>query len=120
MKEFPPPLISIIHKPTICCCIKDCRLISFPQVLANVGATENIGFEAALNLRVIDKKDFRWNSDLTFSTNSDKIVSLASGETKDVSNPDNALVVGEPVRAFYDYEADGCWSIDEADQAADI
>jgi hypothetical protein len=28
-------------------------------------------------------------------------------------------VVGEAVRAFYDYEADGCWSIAEADAAAE-
>jgi TonB-linked SusC/RagA family outer membrane protein len=90
----------------------------FPQVIENVGKTENIGLEATLNLRVIDNKDFSWNSDFSFSTNRDKIVSLASGETRDVSNKDLALVVGEPVRAFYDYEANGCWTIDEADQAA--
>ena len=46
--------------------------------------------------------------------NRDKIVSLASGETQDVSNPDQALIVGEPVLAFYGYEANGCWSIDDA------
>jgi hypothetical protein len=90
----------------------------YPQVLENVGKTENRGFEAALNLRIIEKKNFRWDSDITFSTNKDKIVSLASGETKDVSIPDNALIVGEPVRAFYNYEADGCWKIEEAAQAA--
>jgi hypothetical protein len=90
----------------------------YPQVLENVGKTENTGFEAAMNFRIIEKKDFSWNSDITFSTNRDKIVSLASGETKDVSIPDNALIVGEPVRAFYNYEAAGCWRIDEADQAA--
>jgi TonB-dependent starch-binding outer membrane protein SusC len=86
----------------------------YPQVLANVGATENRGFEAALNLRVIESKDFSWSSDITYSMNRDKITSLASGETQDVSNPDQALIVGEPVRAFYGYEANGCWSIDEA------
>jgi TonB-dependent starch-binding outer membrane protein SusC len=86
----------------------------YPQVLANVGKTENRGFEASLNLRVIDNKDFSWSSDITFSINRDKIVSLASGETQDVSNPDLALIVDEPVRAFYGYEADGCWSIAEA------
>ena len=86
----------------------------YPQVLANVGKTENRGFEAALNLRIIESKNFSWSSDITYSMNRDKITSLASGETQDVSNPDQALIVGEPVRAFYGYEADGCWSIDEA------
>lgn len=90
----------------------------YPQVLANVGETENIGFETALNLRPIERQNVRWQTDLTFSTNRDRIVALSSGETRDVSRPDNALVVGEPVRAFYDYEADGCWSIAEAEEAA--
>jgi hypothetical protein len=66
----------------------------FPQVLENVGNTENIGLEAALNFRVIAKKDFSWNSDITFSTNKDKILSLATGQIKDVSIPNAALIVG--------------------------
>ncbi len=89
----------------------------YPQVLENVGTTENRGFEASITMRVIEKSDFSWVSDLTYSMNRDKIVSLASGEARDVSNPDQALIVGEPVRAFYNYEADGCWSIAEADAA---
>jgi hypothetical protein len=90
----------------------------YPQVLANVGETQNIGFEASVGARVIETSDFLWSSDLTFSINRDKIVALASGADRDVSIPDNALVVGEPVRAFYNYEADGCWTIAEASEAA--
>jgi hypothetical protein len=65
-------------------------------------------------LHIISTKDFSWSSDITYSINRDKIVSLASGEAQDVSNPNQALIVGEPVRAFYGYEANGCWSIDDA------
>ncbi|MHC1704218.1 MAG: SusC/RagA family TonB-linked outer membrane protein [Tenuifilaceae bacterium] len=90
----------------------------YPQVLANVGETENRGFELGLNYRVLEGKDFSWITNLSYSQNRDKIVSLASGATQDVSNPDEALIVGEPVRSFYGYEADGCWSIDEAATAA--
>ncbi|HEX2394974.1 MAG TPA: TonB-dependent receptor [Bacteroidales bacterium] len=90
----------------------------YPQVLANVGETENTGFEVSLNIRAIEQADFRWQTDLAFSTNRDRIVALSSGEVRDVSRPETALVVGEPVRAFYDYEADGCWSIAEAETAA--
>jgi hypothetical protein len=90
----------------------------YPQVLANVGETENLGFEASISARVIETNDFLWSSDFTFSTNRDKILALASGEDRDVSIPNNALVVGEPVRAFYNYEADGTWSIAEAARAA--
>ncbi|HUW92083.1 MAG TPA: TonB-dependent receptor [Bacteroidales bacterium] len=90
----------------------------YPQVLANVGETENIGFEASVSSRIIQTGNFVWSSDMTFSTNRNRIVSLASGAEQDVSIPDNALVVGEPVRAFYNYEADGCWSIAEAATSA--
>ncbi len=86
----------------------------YPQVLANVGSTENRGIELAFNVRIIDKKDFSWTSDISYSINRDKIVSLASGESQDVSNYNQALIVGQPVFSFYGYEADGCWSIDEA------
>jgi TonB-linked SusC/RagA family outer membrane protein len=89
----------------------------YPQVLENVGNTENRGFEAALSFRAIEETNFSWVTDLTFSLNRDKIVSLASGESRDVSNPAQALIVGEPVRAFYNYEANGCWSISEASTA---
>jgi|WetSurSiteA1Bulk_404760.scaffolds.fasta_scaffold05009_2 TonB-dependent starch-binding outer membrane protein SusC len=90
----------------------------YPQVLANVGETENKGIEVTMNFRVIEKKDLRWQADVAFSANRDKIVALASGEERDISNPEQALVVGEPVRAFYNYEADGCWGLDETELAA--
>ena len=90
----------------------------YPQVLENVGETENKGLEASLGFKVINTKDFSWNSDFVYSMNRDKLIALASGETQDVSNEDEALVVGEPVSAFYGYEADGCWSIADAATAA--
>jgi TonB-linked SusC/RagA family outer membrane protein len=83
----------------------------YPQVMTNIGETENRGFEAALNFRILETKDFSWTADLTYSMNRDKILSLASGATQDVSNPDQALIVGNPVFAFYGYEANGCWSV---------
>ena len=33
----------------------------YPQVLANVGETENIGFEASVSARVIETTDFLWS-----------------------------------------------------------
>lgn len=83
----------------------------YPQVLSNIGKTENKGFEVAVNARLIQSKNFSWSTDLTYSMNKDKIVALSSGEQRDISNPDAALIVGEPVRAFYNYEADGTWSV---------
>ncbi len=91
---------------------------TYPQVITNIGETENKGIEIALNARIVNTNDFSWTTDFTYAANRDKIVSLASGLDRDVSNPNEALVVGEPVRAFYHYESDGIWSIDEATEAA--
>ncbi|WP_320053768.1 TonB-dependent receptor [uncultured Acetobacteroides sp.] len=90
---------------------------AYPQVLTNVGTTENRGIEATLNIRAIEKHDFSWNTNFSFSMNRDKIVELASGAHQDLSLPGMALIVGKAARAFYDYEADGCWSIAEAAKA---
>jgi TonB-linked SusC/RagA family outer membrane protein len=90
----------------------------YPQVLANVGETENKGFEVGLNAKVIQGKDFAWSTTINYSLNRDKIVSLASGASQDISNPDQALIVGSPVRSFYGYEANGCWSIADTATAA--
>jgi TonB-dependent starch-binding outer membrane protein SusC len=89
----------------------------YPQVLANVGETRNTGFEAAVNVKVINRDDLTWSSDISYSLNRDEITKLASGLDQDVSQPDMALKVGEAVRSFYGYEADGCWSIAEAEEA---
>ncbi|MDR0412798.1 MAG: TonB-dependent receptor [Dysgonamonadaceae bacterium] len=84
----------------------------------NVGSTENKGIEVALNTRNVDAKDFKWSSDWAFSLNRDKITSLASGLKQDISDSDRALIVGEPVLAFYDYETLGAWGTGEAAEAA--
>ncbi len=84
----------------------------------NVGSTENKGIEVSLNTTNIKSKDFQWTSDWSFSLNRDKILSLVGDLTQDISNPETALMVGKPVRAFYDYETLGAWGTDEADQAA--
>ena len=90
----------------------------YPQSLENVGETENKGFEIALVGRIFDRKDFEWTTDLSFSMNRDKITSLSSGESQNFANQDQALKVGEPVRSFLGYKADGTWSIAEKDAAA--
>ena len=90
----------------------------YPQVLANVGATENKGIEVTLNTRVLDKQDFKWDINWSYALNRDKVKTLASGQLRDVSNPSQALVVDAPVNSFYNYTADGCWSIAEATEAA--
>ncbi len=47
----------------------------------NAGEIKNYGFEAQLNLVPVKSKNFTWNTDINFSTNRSKVVSLSDGLT---------------------------------------
>jgi TonB-linked SusC/RagA family outer membrane protein len=81
----------------------------YSSVLENVGATQNIGVEIGLttqNLR--NYHGLGWESDFAWSTNKNKIVSLASGLTADVGN---LRWVGQPINVYYDYKYVGLWQM---------
>ena len=80
----------------------------FNNVLGNVGEIENSGIEVSLNSVNVNKGDFRWSSNLTFTANDDKVVKLAGGLTEDIGN---ARFVGESVRAYYTYKFEGIWQL---------
>lgn len=75
---------------------------------ANIGATENKGFELSLNGTIIDNKNgWTWEAGFNFYTNNNKLVSLASGQTRDEAN---WWFVGHNINAIYDYEKIGLWT----------
>jgi TonB-dependent starch-binding outer membrane protein SusC len=87
---------------------------------ANIGATQNKGFELSLNGLIInDKNGWTWEAGLNFYTNQNKLVSLASGQTRDEAN---WWFVGHNINAIYDYERLGLWtdSKDSADNHMNI
>lgn len=81
----------------------------------NVGKTENKGVELVINTENFNTKDFSWNTDYTFTLNREKIVELADGTTRDISN---GWFVGYPIKTFYGLEKLGIWQLNEADEAA--
>ena len=85
----------------------------FTSVLSNIGATQNRGLEIGLSTVNIDSKNgFKWQTDLSFYINREKIVSLSTGKHDD---PQNAWFIGKPLTVFYDYEKIGIWQTkDEA------
>ncbi len=88
----------------------------FTQVVANIGQIENKGVELTLNTANIVKKDFGWNSTLTFTKNNNKLLQLYGGsQTVDKGNK---LFVGYPIRANFEYKFDGIWQTSEKDLAA--
>ncbi len=82
---------------------------------ANIGATENKGFEFTLNATLIDNGDWNWTAGLNLYTNHNKLVALADGSDR---NEGNAWFVGYPINCLYDYEYDGLWN--EGDPYMDI
>ena len=78
----------------------------------NVGSTQNKGFELALNGIIVDNKNgWTWEAGVNLYRNVNKVVSLASGQTRDESN---WLFVGHPLNVIFDYQRTGIWQADEA------
>jgi len=90
--------------------------LGFGAVTANVGKIQNRGVEITLNSVNIQKENFRWSTNLNFSTNHNEILELYGGTvTEDKAN---RLFVGESLRSNFYYEFDGIWQLDEKDEAA--
>lgn len=82
---------------------------------ANIGSMENKGFEFTLNTVNISNRDFQWRTNITFSLNRNKVVSMNSenafidksyqsgGQTDIITR----TAVGQSVSQFYGYKAIG-------------
>lgn len=78
---------------------------------ANIGETQNKGFELSLNGVIIDNPDgFNWEAGLNFYSNQNELVALASGQERDEGNN---WFVGNPINVIFDYERVGIWQEDD-------
>lgn len=76
--------------------------------MANVGKTQNKGFEFSLNGTILDNYNgWTWDAGFNIYTNKNKLVALASGQTRDEGN---AWFVGHNIDAIYDYKKIGLWT----------
>lgn len=81
-------------------------MLGFGTALQNIGEVKNTGWEFALNSVNLDKKDFRWTTDLNLSTIRGEVVRLGpSGDP--IINGGNITRIGQPVGMFYGWIADG-------------
>lgn len=74
---------------------------------ANIGTTQNKGFELSLNGTILNKNGIVWEAGVNFYTNKNKLVSLASGQTRDEAN---WWFVGHNINAIFDYKKIGLWN----------
>ncbi|WP_170113518.1 TonB-dependent receptor [Mucilaginibacter yixingensis] len=89
-------------------------LNGFTSLTDNVGSVNNKGIEIALNTVNIKTDNFSWNTSLNFASNSNKIVSLSDGSTRDEAN---GWFVGQPVGVVWTYDQVGYWGENEAAEA---
>jgi TonB-linked SusC/RagA family outer membrane protein len=75
--------------------------------MANVGETQNKGFEFSLNGTILDNLNgWTWTAGVNLYSNNNKIVSLASGNLKDEGN---AWFVGHSINVIYAPKKIGLW-----------
>ncbi|WP_051907744.1 SusC/RagA family TonB-linked outer membrane protein [Flavimarina sp. Hel_I_48] len=83
---------------------------------ANIGETQNKGFEVSLNGTIIDNPEgVSWDLGVNLYSNQNELVALASGQERDEGN---SWFVGSPINVIFDYERIGLWQ--EGDPYLDI
>ncbi|TPN81755.1 SusC/RagA family TonB-linked outer membrane protein [Aquimarina algicola] len=71
-------------------------------ILTNAISIETTGFQAGLNVSVVNKRNFKWNSTFNFSTFESDIASIANGLDIPLGN-NHILREGAPVGAFFGF-----------------
>ena len=87
----------------------------FTSILSNVGESKGRGIEIALNALAVKTKDFSWDINASYTHSKDELKKLADGMDKNVTGT-TALIVGQPLSIYYDYETTGCWGVGEYEQ----
>lgn len=90
-------------------------LNGYNSILQNIGTTQNRGVEFTLNSVNIDKRNFKWKTNLVFSLNRNKILDLDGTKTDDLAN---RRFIGKPMNVYYDVRQAGIWQEWEKDEAA--
>jgi TonB-dependent starch-binding outer membrane protein SusC len=81
------------------------------SITSNIGETQNKGFELSLRGTILDNVNgWTWEAGINVYSNKNKLVALASGQTKDEGN---AWFVGHNINAIYDYKKIGLWQQDD-------
>lgn len=91
-------------------------VIGYSSIWYNIGKMKNQGIEISLSSVNIDRRGFRWSTDLNWSTNKEEIVELVNGKEDMVSS---GWFIGHPLQVFRTYEVDGLWQ-DTPEDLAEI
>ena len=105
----------------------------YSSIIANVGVMENKGLEVLLQFIPVKTQHFNWSSNLTYSTNKNKLVSISNEQFKTtndfvdfgytgspITTSTHRVKVGGPIGDFFGYKTidideKGQWIIEGAD-----
>lgn len=89
------------------------------SVWQNICETKNKGIELAISSVNVNTSDFRWTTNLTYTSAREEITSLIDG--KDIHSTErNSLLLGHPVSSFFTYKKLGIWQTSEAAKASEL
>lgn len=91
-------------------------ITGYSSIYDNLGETKNHGIEVSLNTQNITGSDFRWETNLVFATNKNKIVDLYGDHKTDLGN---RWFIGQPIGVIYDYKMIGVWQAGEDPSGSD-
>jgi TonB-linked SusC/RagA family outer membrane protein len=89
------------------------KISGMESITSNVGEIQNRGIEINLNTLNIDLKNFKWESNISFALNRNKIVTIL-GDDNDGDGKEDDLInagyfIGESLGTIYDYKILGMY-----------
>jgi len=104
------------------------QITGFSSITANLGELSNKGLDLTVNTVNVNRPNLLWKSNFVFSLNRNKIERLfgdteeviIGGQTviREVPDYSNQWFPGQAIDAVWDYNVQGIWQLDEADEAA--
>ncbi|WP_206082093.1 SusC/RagA family TonB-linked outer membrane protein [Maribellus sediminis] len=96
-------------------------ITGYSSVFSNLGQVDNRGFELSLTSINIQKNDFEWTTNFAVAFNRNEIVHLYGDfdeEGNELDDPTNRWFIGHSLDEIWDYQTDGIWQLEEAEEAA--
>ncbi len=85
----------------------------FSTVLTNGGQMENTGFEASLNVRLVNTRDLKWDAGINAATYKNKVITVPNGQILTEYAGGTILTAeGSAANQFYGYKTNGIFATD--------
>lgn len=93
------------------------NISGFSSIATNVGQINNTGFEAAINGSIIKSRNFNWDANLNFSTNSNKVVTIrgvdSNGDGVEDDLTASGLFINRSIGTIWDYQLNGIYQLND-------